>query len=324
MYPSHYKTDEQLEQFNALFKRFHPPVMFGCSTGLSLRLAPKLKTDYKILYGSTSFSGTLAQPGFYPSVFVSGPTYGQQVEILLKYIAKKKTGRRVAFFYSDTAFGRDPIIYAKLVAKSFGLKVVAEVMVDLKQKDVSAEAARLRDTNPDYVICQGFVFNPLPQLIKACRAIGMKAKFMGTFWTANRKIIETLGPLAEDYLVVNPYAYWGMKDVPMIRKIMAYNAEIHPDVTYRPNCYMQGFVTGLIFVDVLRRADAAGKQTYEGLVEALRSTKNLNTGGLTAPLTIKNNAFPVAKIWQADPTTGTYIPAPLPPGLPYWIDLTLK
>jgi branched-chain amino acid transport system substrate-binding protein len=324
MYPSYYKADDALEKFNALYDKYHPLVMCGSSTGLGLLVAPRIRTDYRVLYGSPSFSGTLAQPGLYPSVFVSGPTYGQQVEILLKYIAKSKKGDRVAFFYSDTAFGRDPIRYGRIIARNYRLSIVAEEMVSLKDRDMSAVAARLNEQQPDYVICQGFVDNPVPQLIEACRKLGMKAKFMGTFFTANRKILQTLGPLAEGYLVVNPYAYWGMEEIPMIKNIMEYNARAHPDVKYRPNVYMQGFVTALIMVDVMRRADTAGMFNYTGLVKVLHDTRNLDTGGLTAPLTIRNNAFPVAKIWQADPATGTYVSAPLPPGLSYWINLTIR
>ena len=81
----------------------------------------------------------------------------------------------------------------------------------------------------------------------------MKTKFMGTFWGATKMIVDNLGPLAEGYMAVNPYMYWWNDDVPMIKKIKAYTAKKYPNVTYRDNSYMQGFMTGLIFVECLKR-----------------------------------------------------------------------
>ena len=46
--------------------------------------------------------------------------------ILLKYIAKEKPGANIAFFYSDTEFGREPIPAGREMCKKMGLNLVAE------------------------------------------------------------------------------------------------------------------------------------------------------------------------------------------------------
>jgi branched-chain amino acid transport system substrate-binding protein len=309
MKASNYNVDESVKRFEEIMAEFHPLVVFGCSTGLGLRLADAIDDKYKVLYSSTSFSAKLADSARHPSIFLPGPTYGEQVALLMTYIAKEHPRAKVAFFYSDTAFGRDPIKFGRIMARRLRLKVVDEEMVPLKIQDVRAQVKRLKEKNPDYVIFQGFVHSPVPTVIKQCRELGMTCKFMGTFWTATKKMIEVLGPHAEGYLVVNPYSYWGMQDVPMIGKIMEYNAKHYPEVTYRPNYYMEGFATGLIFVEVLKRADKARELNYMGLVKALRSLTNFQTGGLMAPLTIKNNRFPVARIWKANVTAAQFEPA---------------
>jgi branched-chain amino acid transport system substrate-binding protein len=324
MEPCHYKVDEQKEKFQSLIRQHKPLVAFGCSTGLGLALKEKITDDYKVLYSSTSFSGTLAQAHLYPSIFMAGPTYGEQIAILIKYIKRKTPNAKIAFFYSDSAFGRDPIKYGRLYAGKLKLEVVDDIVVSFKQTDFSKEVARIKAKKPDYVIFQGFVLKPLPQVIKQCRAAGIESTFMGTFWTATKKVLEELGPDAKGYLAVNPYEYWGAEDVPMIKKIMDYNAKHHPDIDYRPNYYMQGFATGLLFVEVLKRADKAGKLHYEGLIEALRSIKDFDTGGLTAPLTNVGNRFPAAQIWKANVDKGTFEPAPLPTGLAKWISIRYR
>ncbi len=313
-----YDVPESKAKLDQLYKEYHPLVLFGNSTGLSLEIADKICTEYKVLYSSTSFAAELVT-GKCPSIFMSGPSYGDQLAILLKYIAKAKHNASVAFFYSDTPFGKDGIKFGEIVAKRLQLRLIDQIAVDLKAKDFTAQVQRLREKNPDYVIFHGFVLSPVPEVIKQCKQLGMTSKYMGLFWTATKEVVDKLGPDADGYLVVNPYSYWGMRDVPMINKIMEFNARHHPEVTYRSNYYMHGFVNGFIYAEVLRRAAKEGALNFDGIVKALESLKGVDTGGLTAPLTIKNNKFPVARIWAADSSTGSFIPAPLPAGLESWI-----
>jgi len=174
---------------------------------------------------------------------------------------------------------------------------------------VAEQISRLAREDPEYVILHGFIGGPtVVSVIKQCRNLGMKCKFMGTNYCTTKMLLDQLGPMAKDYYGVNPYSYWWMDQVPMIRKIRDYTAKQYPDVKYRPIHYMEGFLCGMIFVDILRKADTAGQLNYEGLVKALHALKDFDTGGLTAPLTNINNRFPVARIWKANPDKGTFDP----------------
>ena len=295
-----YQLDVGTAAFKRIMARDNPIVMYGESTGLGKAMAPEIRDRYKILYSSTSFSSELADAANFPSIFVPGPTYSDMFGILLKYIASEKPGSKVAFFYSDTEFGKDPIPFGREMCKKLGLELVAEEVAQVGAIDVTSQVLDLKRKNPDFVIFQGFVVEPVITVIKQCRDFGMKCQFMGTFWGASKMILENLGPLAEGYLAVNPYMYWWNDDVPMIKKIKEYSAKKYPNVTYRDNSYMQGYMTGLIFVECLRRADKAGELNYEGLVKALKSLKGFETSGLSAPYTNENNKFPVARVWKAN------------------------
>ena len=147
----------------------------------------------------------------------------------------------------------------------------------------------------------------MPKIIKESRDMGITAKFAGTLWETKKEVLDALGPLAEGYLGVNPYSFWWMTDVPGIRKIRAYNDKHHPGVIYPDTTsYTHGFVTGMVFVEVLRRADKAGNITGDGLVSALQSLSGFDTGGISAPLTLKNNRFPAAKVWKANASKGIF------------------
>ncbi len=304
-----YDTKVAIAAFKRIMSRDNPLIMYGESTGLGKAMAPEIKDRYKVLYSSTSFSGELADTAKNPFMFVPGPTYGDMFGILLKFIAKEKPKAKVAFFYSDTEFGKDPIPFGREMCKKLGLELVAEEVAQVGAVDVTSQVLDLKRKGPDYVIFQGFVLSPVAAVIKQSRDFGMKCKFMGTFWGTTKMLLDKLGPLAEGYMGVNPYNFWWMDDVPMIKKIKEYTKKTYPGVKFRPNSYMQGFTTGLIFVECLKRADKAGQLNGEGLVKALQSIKDLDTGGLTAPLTVNNNKFPVAKIWKANTTKKIFEPA---------------
>jgi branched-chain amino acid transport system substrate-binding protein len=303
-----YNPNHDKDIFMELYSKYKPLVMFGNSTGLGKMIAPMIEKELKILYSSVSFSSELAYSAMFPSVFVAGPTYGDQVGLLLRYIAKEKPGAKVALFYSDTGFGKDPIKFAKLTIKRLRLELVAEQTAGISDKEAVTQARAIVAEKPDYVIIHGFLLDPVPSFIQECKSYGLNNVFMGTFWGATKMILDKLGPLADNYMAVNPYSYWWQDDVEAIKEIKAYTAQKYPDVEYRPIYYMQSYLTGMVFAEILRKADAAGKLNYEGVTNALKSIKDFNTNGLTAPLTIYNNRFPTARIWKANVTTNRFDP----------------
>ncbi len=94
-----------------------------------------------------------------PYLFVSGPTTGTSSEYFLNILPKKKPKAKVAFFYSDSEFGKDPIKFGRLMCDRLRLKLVAEEIVPLGAKDLKAQIMDLKSNEPDYVIFQGFLLN---------------------------------------------------------------------------------------------------------------------------------------------------------------------
>ena len=303
-----YKVDVAVAAFKRIMTRDNPVIMYGESTALGKALAPEIKDRYKVLYGSTSFSSELADTAKNPYMFVSGPTYSDMFGILLKYIAKEKPGANVAFFYSDTEFGKDPIAYGKGMCKKLGLNFVAEEVAKVGGVDITSQVLDLKRKKAEYVIFQGFVLSPVTEVIKQARDYGLKVKFMGTFWGTHKMLLDKLGPLAEGYMGVMPYAFYWQDEIPMIKKIKAYNKKHHPDVKYRPSSYMQGFLTGLVFVETLKRADKMGQLNGDGLAKALQSLKGVDVGGLMAPISVVNNKIPMGRVYRANVSKKIYEP----------------
>lgn len=308
---SGYDTEKAVAAFKKIMAQHNPAVMYGESTGQGKALAPELNSRYKVLYGSTSFSSELADPKNHPYTFVSGPTYSDQFNILLEYIAKNaKQGVRpkVAFFYSDTEFGKDPIAAAKERAKALGVEVVAEIVTKVGAVDVTTEVLSLKKAQPDYVIFQGYVLAPIPEVIRAARDHGLQTTFMSTFWSMDKAIIEKLGPDAEGYMGVNPYAYY-WEDVPGIVAMRKYNERVHPGEKYRPNSYIQGWFTGMVYVEAIRRVvEAKQPVTGDNLKDALAKIRDWDTGGITGKVTFTSNKAGVGRVYKANVQKGIFEP----------------
>jgi branched-chain amino acid transport system substrate-binding protein len=309
---SGYDTDRAVACFKRLMAQHNPVIMYGESTGLGKAIAPELTSRYKVLYGSTSFSSELADPRTHPYSFVSGPTYSDQFGILLEYIARNKgAGKpKVAFFYSDTEFGKDPIAFGKARAAELGIELVAEIVTKVGAVDVTSEVLQLKKTQPDYVIFQGYVLAPIPEVVRAAKDFGLKTKFMGTFWSMDKSIIDKLGKDADGYMGVNPFAYFYDESAPGIVAMRAFNQKAHPEEKYRPSSYIQGWFTGMVFVEAINKVLAAKKPvTGDNLAAALGQIKDWDTGGVTGKVTFVNNKAGVGRVYKANADKGVFEPA---------------
>jgi branched-chain amino acid transport system substrate-binding protein len=306
-----YDTDKAVATFKKIMAKDNPVIMYGESTGQGKAIAPELNSRYKVLYGSTSFSSELADPKNHPYSFVSGPTYSDMFGILLEYISKQAKGKarpKVAFFYSDTEFGKDPIPYARKRAKELGIDVVAEVVTKVGAVDVTTEVLTLKKAQPDYCIFQGYVLAPIPEVVRAAKDFGLKTTFMGVFWSVDKSIIDKLGADAEGYMGVNPYAYY-YENAPGIAAMRKYNEKVHPSEKYRPNSYIQGWFTGMVYVEAINKVLAAKKPvTGDNLKDALAKIRNWDTGGISGKVTFVDNKAAVGRVYRANVQKGIFEP----------------
>jgi branched-chain amino acid transport system substrate-binding protein len=227
--------------------------------------------------------------------------------ILLKHIAKEKPGAKVAFVYSDSEFGRDPIDSSEALAKKLGLSVPIKIMTPAGSVDVSTEVIKLRRAAPDYTIFHGYVLAPIPEFIQQGKQMGMTTKWMGTFWTMDSSTVMKMGEVGDGFMGVMPYRYYydDSANAPMLEKIRA----LHPE--YQSTAYTQGFLTAMLFTEAAKRTLEAGKPLNgDNLKSALNSIKDFDTGGIIGtPITISGNSIPVGRVYKADMKAKKMVPA---------------
>jgi len=302
-----YKVDASVAAFNRITTQHDVNLYYGDSTGFSKTINPELERNGRILMAGASFATELNDPKKYPLQFMAGPDYTEMFGILLRYIAKAKPGAKLAYVYSDTEFGRDPIKSSEELAKTLGLNVVQTVVTPPGSVDVSTEVLKLRRAAPDYTIFHGYVMAPIPEFITQAKQMGIKSEFMGTFWSMDNSLVQKMGEVAEGFMGVMPYRYYYDKEgsAPMLDRIR----QLRPD--YQSTPYMQGFLTGLLFVEAAKRTLAAGQELNgRNLKAALNTIENFDTGGIIGvPITIKGNSIPVGRIYRADSKQKLMVPA---------------
>ncbi|ALA18079.1 amino acid ABC transporter substrate-binding protein [Chelatococcus sp. CO-6] len=293
-----YKVDASVAAFNKITSQEKVSLYYGDSTGFSKTINPELERRGSILMAGASFASELNDPKKYPLQFMAGPDYSEMFGILLRYIANEKAGAKLAFVYSDTEFGRDPIVPSEALAKTLGLEVVEKIVTPPGSVDVSTEVLKLRRARPDFAIFHGYVLAPIPEFITQAKQMGLASRFMGTFWSMDNSTVERMGEAADGFMGVMPYRYYydTEGESPMLEKIR----QMRPE--YQSTAYLQGFVTALLMCEAVKRTLAAGKElTGANLKAGLKSIKDFDTGGLFGvPISIPGNSVPVGRIYAFD------------------------
>lgn len=309
-----YEVDRSVAAFKKISGSDSPAVYYGDSTGFMKAIAAELNSQGETLMSGASFATALTDNEQYPFQFIPGPSYSQMFGIILEYIASE-TGEgdkpTLAFVYSDTEFGKDPIENGKARAAELGIEVVEEIVTKPGSVDVSAEVLKLRRVRPDYVVFHGYVLSPINEFMVQMRQMGLDTKFMGTFWSSDKLIIDKMGEDADGYMGVMPYNYYDSEESgPMLDALRAQAEKSDPEAGYRPTGYMQGWFNAMVWTEVIKRTLDAGKElTAENMASSLASIEDWDTGGIIGiPVTVRDMSFPVGRIWRVNAEEGRYEP----------------
>ncbi len=301
-----FKVDVAVAGFKQLMAD-HPEASFvsGDSTGFVQGTTPENNDRFHKLMTSGSFASEFADTARFPYVFLAGPSYADMIGVLLQYIKsdwKGKDAPRLAIMHSSVEFGRDPIEFATNKAKAMGMDLVLVAQTKIVEVDVSVDALRLREANPDYVIFHGYAYSTWPEVLKLARDYGMTTKFMGTTWASDLPAVRKLGPDADGYVAMAPYNYLttGSKE-PMLATIDMLRRRQDPDYDgYPTHGYMQSWLNAMLATRATETVLDAGKPLNgETMAAALEGVKDWDTGGIFGvPVTIKDHKIAVGRIWQ--------------------------
>ena len=290
---------------------------FADSTGAMKLIAPELTGANARIMGSTSFASELANPATNPYQYLSGPTYQSQFDILLQKI-KDVGGTTVAFIYSNTEFGRDPLEHGRATAERLGIKVVLEEETKAQGADIPTHVTKLAQSGAEHCILQGYVTGVWPQLIGGARQFGLPTKFYGTFWGMEKIIADRItaeaGPFLEGYEGIMPYRYfWDRAEAPRYQKYAEYSKAMFagtPLENYMSTWSLQTMCGLEIAMKAFRDTAEKGLElTADNIAETLSGISDWDTGGFFGgPVSMVNNAIGTGRVYAYDTASGLFNP----------------
>jgi branched-chain amino acid transport system substrate-binding protein len=208
---------ERLKNKNPLT---HGTAINPMATGISYALIDKSAED-KVSLLMMGYGRTDAVDGsVFPYAFPLVTTYQMQVSAIVKFLTTKNggslAGKKIAFLYHDSAYGKEPIVALEAEAALGKFKLV-EIPVAHPGNEQGAQWLRIRQENPDYVIFWGWgVMNQTA--LKAAQKVGYaRDKIIGSWWAGSEEDTIPAGEAAKGYMS----ATWNVagKNVPLIADI---------------------------------------------------------------------------------------------------------
>lgn len=278
----------------------------GDGTPFVRAITPENNETYKVLMSNTGATSDLVDTDKYKYHFLVGPTYTDMVSILLDYVKasfKGSAAPRVAFVYSDSEFGRDPLENTRARCKELGIELALEEETKFVEVDVTAHAINLRNAKPDFVIFHGYAANVWPEIAKLLRDYGVDAQLMGTLYSSHPDVISSIGDAADNYVgTVSVNLLAAASDKPMVKTIDTYlkTWTDKPYTGYANIGYMQSWATALILQQAIGSAiDKGAALNGDTLIGEIAAIKDFDGGGVFGiPISFDKHRIPYGVLYR--------------------------
>lgn len=176
----------------------------GASTGSgTLAMAPvAAQHGVPVLAPNGTIGVTDPREDFFSYVFRTSVSDEDTIPALLER-AKEDGAERIAVFYQEDALGRfSAELLERLDAEDDEFEIVASASVPLEATDVSAQATRIRNAQPDAVLMPLSSVGVGGSFLRTAHETGLNVPMYGALAVAQHAIIDTAGAAATENLVV--------------------------------------------------------------------------------------------------------------------------
>lgn len=236
-----------------------------------------LSQQNRLVFMSADCDASRADPQKAPYNFFIGSTYSDHARMAVNF-AKDSGGQTFCFIYPDHPYGQGPIPAGKDYAKRLGLSLGPDVNIGLRATDATGPLQKIKDFAPDFAWLGG-TSPSVAVVLRDAAKIGLKTKFIINVWGMDETLPSMAGDILEGrvfgLMLVRQYGY----DVPETNRIKTV-AGVKP---YN-HLYNLGWVAMAVMTAGLERAAKIDQLNGPGLKAALETLRDLDTGGLTPPI----------------------------------------
>ena len=196
--------------------------------------------------------------------------YCDEGAIMAEYAVTKLGKKRIAFIYQNDDFGREGHYGIGRALRKYGLKLVAEVPVEIQESDLSSHCIKLKSAKPDCVIMY-----LLPKhgaiILQTAAKMGFQTQWMSSSVLSDTDIMFRISKGLFKDIIFTSFAELPDSDHPLMRKYKKAQERFAPNERWGIFFYAGfGFVETM--VEGFRRC---GRDlTVENFVKAMESIKD--------------------------------------------------
>ena len=274
MIDAKYELSKEVAAYKELMTRLNPVAMHMWSTGVAKALRRDVNEIDKIPVIYENMAGEIIDPVNLPFNFISGPTYEDEIMIILDWV-KTLGGKTVVFLTGPTEFhvsANKRVLEEFKYPEKIGVKVLGWIQYPAKPTDVTSEMLRAKELNPDFYWIWDTPEGAIPCLLKA-RELGIKpAKFLICHWSMHPLVIERVG--AEGVEGVKSFELMMSVDK-LIKEKLPVGLEIEEfsktHKLYTRNWeYVKGWAESRLTVEVIKRAIKKNNNVVPGDIHQFR------------------------------------------------------
>jgi branched-chain amino acid transport system substrate-binding protein len=241
---------------------------------------------------------------------------GVAVEFLAKDLKAKQENAKISLVIPDDSYGDSIQRGAEAAAKQNGMTLASVDRVARTATEFGAVINNLKTVGSDYVVLVP-TRAAAAGIMKASQAQGLDVTFISpSDATTETAVLGLAGPFyADRYYGVTSFATWDDPDDPLIKLMRdEFTKAGKQDLIKEKNLFsIFGMLHAATVVKALEKA--GDNPTQESFVEALNSFKDVDLGGLVAPVTYKGSDFKLpgktAKVSKAELRGSEYVLNPV-------------
>ncbi|MDY7030931.1 MAG: ABC transporter substrate-binding protein [Thermodesulfobacteriota bacterium] len=206
-----------------------------------------------------------------------------EAEIVVDYIMRdlKVKNPRIAICYQDDEWGKDGLKGMQEAVSKYGMKLATAESYKRGSVDLSSQTVNFKMAKAQYIFYIGFAPN-FATLMKECKKLGMNISFFGDVATVTPQTLKLAGEAGRDSMYVI-HSAMPQEDVPGMNDMKAILKKYRPDIKRIDPLMTVAWAGSTALIEAMKRT---GRDlTREGLIGALESLKNFETGGLIPPIT---------------------------------------